>query len=327
MVERQPPGDASIRVGISSCLLGNPVRYDGGHKLDRWLRDTLGAFVEWVPVCPEVEYGLPVPREAMRLVGDPAEPRLVTIRSGVDHTAGMKAWAARRLEALSAADLCGFVFKSRSPSSGMRQVKVYPADGGPPAAAGVGIFARAFRERFPLLPVEDEGRLNDPGIRESFVERLFTLARWRAFLRGDGSAGGLVAFHTDHKLLVLAHSPRHYTALGRLVAAAGSRGRRPAAALLDEYLATLLDALRLVATPGKNANVLQHAAGYFKRLLSAEEKAELEEVIGAHRRGLLPLVVPMTLLAHYTRLYAEPYLARQHYLHPHPRELMLRNHV
>ena len=327
MATKRPPGDVTIRVGISSCLLGNPVRYDGGHKLDRWLRDTLGAFVEWVPVCPEVEYGLPVPREALRLVGDPAEPRLVTSRSGADHTAGMKAWAARRVEALAGEGLCGFVFKSRSPSSGLRQVKVYPPGGGAPAATGIGIFARAFREGFPLLPVEDEGRLNDPGIRESFVERLFTLARWRAFLRDDGSAGGLVAFHTDHKLLVLAHSPRHYAALGRLVASAGSRGRRPAGALLDEYLATLLEALRLVATPGKNANVLQHAAGYFKRLLSADEKAELDEAIGAHRRGLVPLVVPVTLLAHYTRSYAEPYLARQHFLHPHPRELMLRNHV
>lgn len=327
MADDRAPDDARIRVGISSCLLGNAVRYDGGHKLDRWLRDTLGAFVAWVPVCPEVECGLPVPREAMRLVGDPGDPRLVTIRGGVDHTGRMRAWAKRRLEALAGEDLCGFVFKSRSPSSGVRQVKVYPADGGAPAATGVGIFARAFRERFPLLPVEDEGRLNDPGIRESFVERLFTLARWRRFRAGDGGAGGLVAFHTDHKLLVLAHSPRHYSLLGRLVAAAGAGGRRPAAALLDEYLATLLDALRLVATPGKNANVLQHAAGYFKRLLSAEEKAELDEVIGAHRRGLLPLVVPLTLLAHHTRIYGEPYLARQHFLHPPPPELMLRNHA
>lgn len=168
--------DSPPRVGISSCLLGNPVRYDGGHKLERFLRDTLGTFVTWVPVCPEVEYGLPVPREALRLVGDAADPRLVGVRTGVDHTAAMKAWAARRLDELAGEDLCGFVFKSSSPSSGMRQVKVYPPGGGAPSAAGVGVFARAFMERFPHLPVEDEGRLCDPAIREGFIERLFVLA-------------------------------------------------------------------------------------------------------------------------------------------------------
>jgi len=318
---------SAIRVGISSCLLGSPVRFDGGHKLDRYLRDTLGAFVDWVPVCPEVECGLPVPREALRLVGDPRDPRLVTARTGVDHTAGMKAWAARRLDALEREDLCGFVFKSRSPSSGMRQVKVYPPEGGVPKPAGVGIFARAFIERFPLLPVEDEGRLNDPQLREGFIERLFVVSRWKRYRRDDGTAGGFVAFHTEHKLLVLAHSPKHYAALGKLAAGAGAQGRRPPAALLDAYLGTLLEGLRLVATAAKHANVLQHAAGYFKRLLSPDEKAELGEAIESHRRGLIPLVVPVTLLAHYTRVYGEPWLARQHYLHLQPRELMLRNHV
>jgi uncharacterized protein YbgA (DUF1722 family) len=209
----------------------------------------------------------------------------------------------------------------------MRQVKVYGREGAAPTHTGVGVFARALMERFPLLPVEDEGRLNDAGLRESFIERLFVHARWKAYLRDDGSAGGLVAFHTEHKLLVLAHSPRHYTELGRIVAGAGGRGARPAPALLERYFATLLAGLRLVATAPKNANVLQHAAGYFKRLLTREEKAELADLIDAHRRGLLPLVVPLTLLAHYSRIYGEPYLARQHYLHPQPRELLLRNHA
>jgi len=319
--------DTAIRVGISSCLLGNSVRYDGGHKLDRYLHDTLGAFVAWVPVCPEVEYGLPIPREALRLAGDPADPRLLTSRSGIDHTAGMKAWAARRLDALESEELCGFVFKSRSPSSGMRQIKVYPPEGGVPSTTGVGIFARAFMDRFPLLPVEDDGRLNDPALRESFIERLFVVARWKTYLREDGSAGGLVAFHTDHKLLLMAHSPKHYALLGKLVAGAGSHGSRPGAALLGDYLAKLLEGLRLAATTRKHTNVLQHTAGYFKRLLSAEEKVEIGEVIDAYRRGLVPLIVPVTLLAHYTRIYRDLWLARQHYLHPHPRELMLSNHV
>jgi uncharacterized protein YbgA (DUF1722 family)/uncharacterized protein YbbK (DUF523 family) len=319
--------ESPVRVGISSCLLGEPVRYDGGHKLERYLRDTLGAFVEWVPVCPEVEYGLSVPREALRLVGAPDAPRLVTARTGTDHTDGMRAWASRRLDALEGADLCGFVFKSRSPSSGMRQVKVYPLGGGVPSHAGTGIFARAFMERFPLLPVEDEGRLNDPRLREGFIERLFVVSRWKRYRRDDGSAGGLVAFHTEHKLLVMAHSPKHYAVLGKIVAGAGTQGRRPPAALLDAYLATLMEGVRLVATAAKHANVLQHAAGYFKRLLTPEEKAELAEVIDSCRRGLVPLIVPVTLLAHYTRRYREPYLARQHYLRPHPRELMLRTHA
>lgn len=167
----------ALRVGISSCLLGNPVRFDGGHKLDRHLRDTLGACVEWVPVCPEVECGFPVPREALRLVGDPGAPRLVTVRTGVDHTARMQAWAARRLEALESEALRGFVFKSRSPSCGLREVEVHPAGGGAPSHAGVGLFARAFTGRFPLLLVEDELRLGDPWVRERFVELLLALGK------------------------------------------------------------------------------------------------------------------------------------------------------
>ena len=162
----------AIRVGISSCLLGNEVRYDGGHKLDCSLRDTLGAFVKWIPVCPEVEYGLLIPREALRLVGDPADPSVVTICSGVDHTAGMKSWAAKRLDVLAGEGLCGFVFKSRSPSCGICRIRVTAHERGVPSDTGIGIFARAFMERFPLLPVEDEDRLNDQALRESFIERL-----------------------------------------------------------------------------------------------------------------------------------------------------------
>lgn len=174
--------DDAIRVGISSCLLGNRVRYDGGHKLDRYLWDSLGAIVEWVPVCPEVEYGLPIPREALRLVGNPGDPRLVTSRSGVDQTTGMKAWAQQRLDALERDELCGFVFKSRSPSCGLRGISIFPREDDVASAAGVGIFARAFTERFPLLPVEDDERLRDPALRERFVERLLVVARWKTHL-------------------------------------------------------------------------------------------------------------------------------------------------
>lgn len=312
-----------IRLGVSSCLLGAKVRYDGGHKLDRFLVDTLGRYVEYVPVCPEVECGLPVPREAMRLVGDPEAPRLVTSRTGADLTDRMLAWARERVERLAGEDLCGFVFKSGSPSSGMERVKVYSAQG-MPSKTGVGLFARAFLERFPLLPVEEEGRLNDPVLRENFIERLFALARWRETLARGKTRGNLVDFHTREKLLLLSHSTEHYRSLGRLVAHA--KEHEPAE-LFAEYQSLLLTALRLEATHKKNANVLQHCLGYFKGVLSADEKQELLEVIERYRTDLIPLIVPVILVNHYVRKYGEPYLGQQTCLNPHPVELRLRNHV
>jgi uncharacterized protein YbgA (DUF1722 family)/uncharacterized protein YbbK (DUF523 family) len=312
-----------IILGISSCLLGNPVRYDGGHKLDHFLTDTLGNYVAWVPVCPEVESGLPVPREAMHLVGDPEAPRLVTIRSGVDHTARMRKWAKKKVAELEQEDLCGFVFKSRSPSSGMRGVKIY-TEAGMPNTTGSGIFAHAFMKHFPLLPVEDEGRLHDPALRENFIERVFVYRRWQEYIKEDGSLGGLVAFHSDHKYLIMAHSQKHYSALGKMVAGAKKMRRNE---LHANYIGLLLEGLQLLATPKKNTNVLQHMAGYFKDTLSADEKKELLEVISNYHDGLVPLIVPVTLLRHYVRKYKEDYLRRQFYLNPHPLELMLRNHV
>ena len=314
---------SKISLGISSCLLGNPVRYDGGHKLDHFLTDTLGQYVDWVPVCPEVECGLPVPREAMHLVGDPEEPRLVTIRTGADHTTRMKRWAKKRTGELEKEELCGFVFKSRSPSSGMRGVKIYNEAGGA-YTTGSGIFAQAFMRRFPLLPVEDEGRLHDPALRENFIERIFVYWRWQGYIKEDSSLNGLVAFHTDHKYLIMAHSQKHYTGLGKMVAGAKSLRR---VELHAHYLGLLMEGLKLLATPKKNTNVLQHMAGYFKDKLPAEEKKELQEVIASYHDGLVPLIVPVTLLKHYVRKYTEGYLDRQVYLNPHPLELMLRNHV
>jgi uncharacterized protein YbgA (DUF1722 family)/uncharacterized protein YbbK (DUF523 family) len=320
------PANASrdrICLGVSACLLGQKVRYDGGHKLDHFLCDTLGQYVEFVPVCPEVECGLPVPREAMRLVGDPGAPRLVTSRSGVDLTDRMLAWAEKRVRELAGEGLCGFVFKSGSPSSGMERVKVY-SEHGMASKNGVGLFAKAFMARFPLLPVEEEGRLNDPRLRENFIERIFTLKRWREALAGGRTRGALVSFHTRHKLLLLSHSTEFYRLLGRQVAHAKEHETD---ALFAEYQGLLLEALRLKTTPKKNANVLQHCMGYFKEVLSADEKRELLEVIDRYRAELIPLIVPVTLVNHYVRKYDEPYLREQTYLNPHPVELRLRNHV
>ncbi len=312
-----------IRVGVSSCLLGHNVRYDGGHKLDRYIRDTLGQYMSFLPVCPEVECGLGVPREAMRLVGEPDSPRLVTVRTGRDLTHQMLGWAQTRLDQLEQEGLCGFIFKSGSPSSGMERVKVY-GPGGMPSQRGVGLFARAFMERFPLVPVEDDGRLHDPKLRENFIERLFVMQRWRKLRESNQSASGLVQFHTQHKLLIMSHSPKHSAQMGKLVAEVGKAHLSP---VLENYEKLLMESLKLKATPAKHCNVLEHMLGYFKKELSSDEKQEMAEILNRFRKGQLPLIVPVTLMNHYVKKYKQPYLSRQLYLEPHPLELQLRNHV
>jgi uncharacterized protein YbgA (DUF1722 family)/uncharacterized protein YbbK (DUF523 family) len=313
-----------VRILVSGCLLGEKVRYDGGHKRDSFLVETLGPFVEWVRVCPEVDCGLPVPREAMRLVGDPECPRLVTNRTGIDHTDRMERWAKARLEQLSGLDLCGYICKKDSPSSGMERVKVYGAGGGIPAGTGAGIFTRRFMERFPRIPVEEEGRLADPVLREMFIERVFCLRRFRNLLARPLSRGALVDFHTDHKLLLLAHDRGLYEEMGRLVAGAKTL---PVGSLYRKYEEVFLSALARRTTPKKCADVLSHMMGYFRKMLSTDEKQEMIEVVDQYRRRLVPLVVPITLIRHYVRKYDVAYLARQRFLNPHPVELMLRNHV
>ncbi len=312
-----------IKFGISACLLGENVRYDGGHKLDRFLTDTIGQYVKYVPVCPEVECGLGVPRESMHLEGDPDSPCLVTTYSKQDMTERMIRWARKRITELEKEDLCGFIFKSNSPSSGMERIRVYN-EKGMPVKKGVGIFAKIFMDHFPLLPVEDEGRLQDPNLRENFIERIFTLKGWREVLAKKERRGIVVDFHTRHKLLILSHSPKHYQTMGKLVAMAKDLALKE---LYQQYQTLLMESLELKTTPKKNANVLQHMMGYFREQLSSDEKKELLEVIDHYREGYIPLVVPITLISHYVRKYDQPYLKEQIYLNPHPLELQLRNHV
>ena len=315
--------DEKIKLGVSACLLGQKVRYDGGHKRDRFITDTLSLYVEYVPVCPEVEYGLGIPREALRLVGDPSSPRLVTTKTHHDHTDRMLQYARKRVIELSKENLCGFIFKSKSPSSGMERVKVYN-EKGMPLNKGVGLFARVFMEHFPLIPVEEEGRLHDPKLRENFIESIFTLKRWREAIAGKMRLNTLVDFHTRHKLMIMSHSPKHYRSMGKLVA----EGKQyPLGELLSIYESILMEAMKLKTTIKKNINVLQHIMGYFKKQLSKDEKQEILEIIGNYRNGDLPLIVPVTLMNHYVRKYEEPYLSRQFYLKPHPIELHLRNHA
>ena len=276
-----------IRLGISACLLGEPVRFDGGHQWDRFITDTLGQYVEFVPVCPEAECGLGVPREAMRLVGDPEAPRLVTVHTKIDLTERMQTWARKRVEELEQEDLRGFIFKSKSPSSGMERVRVYNETGqGSPVTRGVGMFARIFMEHFPLLPVEEEGRLHDLALRENFIERIFVFQRWRELLAAKPKLGDLVAFHTRHKLLIMAHSPNHYRELGRLVARAKEV---PAQELYEDYQSRLMEALRLKTTPKKNTNVLAAPDGLFQE---GPDRRRKTGIAGSHRALLSRLRPP-----------------------------------
>ena len=315
--------ETKIKLGVSSCLMGNAVRYDGGHKRDRFLTDTLGQYVDFVPVCPEVETGLSIPREAMRLVGDLNHPRLLTIRSRIDLTERMVVWAQERVKELEKENLCGFIFKSDSPSSGLERVKVYDQNG-VPVKKGVGLFARVFIDHFPLLPVEDEGRLHDPLLREIFIESIFVWKRWREMSEQNRSKGGLVDFHSRHKLLIMARSPKQYQILGQWVAQGKGVSLDD---LLLQYQEMLSSALRQKPTNKKNANVLQHILGYFKKDLTPDEKQEALEGIENYAQGLVPLIVPVTLMNHYVRKYQQPYLKDQYYLNPHPLELQLRNHA
>lgn len=312
-----------LKLGVSACLLGQNVRYNGGHTRDHFITDTLSQHVDYVPVCPEVECGMPIPREALRLVGDPENPRLMTSKTGKDLTEQMKVWAEKRLDQLEAENLCGFIFKSASPSSGMISVKVY-TEQGMPSKRGKGLFAKMFIDRFPLLPVEEESRLHDPVLREDFIERIFVYRRWLDLLSQKKSRSGLIDFHTRHKLLIMAHSPTHYREMGKLLADAKAYDITQ---LFDTYAQELHGALNLRATVRKHINVLMHIMGYFKKQLSPDEKQEILEIFDQYKQNFLPLIVPVTLLNHYVRKYDQPYLKSQVYLNPHPAELGLRNHA
>lgn len=314
---------APIRIGISACLLGEPVRHDGGHKHDRFLTDTLGRFFEWVSICPEVEVGMGTPREAIHLLRDGSQIRLVGTRTRTDHTDTMRKYARHRVRQLSALDLSGFILKKNSPSCGLERVRVHD-DKGPVTQTGRGLFAAELADQLPNLPIEEEGRLREPRLRENWIERVFAYHRLQALWAARWRIGDLIALHTSHKLLLLAHSPRAYQELGRLVAAAQPPPRRD---LREQYEREFMAALTTPATRGRHANVLQHMVGHFRRQLDDASRCELADAIDDYRRGLMPLIVPITLIAHYARLYDVTYLKGQAYLNPHPKELALRHHV
>ena len=309
-----------LKIGVSACLLGQNVRYNGGHQLNHFIRDILGQYMEFVPVCPEVECGMPIPRETLRLVSSEEAPRLVTSRSGVDHTEQMQSWAEDKVRQLEQENLCGFIFKKDSPSSGLYRVKVY-SEQGMPRNIGIGMFAQAFTRHFPLLPVEEDGRLNDGRLRENFIESVFVFKHFRDLMTAPPSRGALVDFHTRHKLLLLAHSEEKYRQMGRFIADIP----KPIDEAYSRYSLLLAEAMRARTTAKKHCNVLLHVLGYFKKELSADEKQEVLEQIEAYHRGDVPLIVPITLLNHYVRKLDQPYLRDQYYLHPHPLDLRLRS--
>jgi uncharacterized protein YbgA (DUF1722 family)/uncharacterized protein YbbK (DUF523 family) len=315
--------EAPVRIGVSACLLGQQVRFDGGHKRDAFLIGTFGKFVEWVPVCPEVEMGLGTPRETLRLERRAGAIHFVMPKSGIDHTEGMRTYAERRVRELEKEELSGYVLKKDSPSCGMERVRLYDLSS-VPARTGRGLFAEALLRHFPDLPVEEEGRLGDMKLRENFVQRVFAYHRLKAFFALRFSLGGLVIFHTAHKLLLMSHSPAAYQHLGRLVAGAKDVPREE---LRARYRQELMSALSVVATTRRHVNVLQHMLGYFSRDLEDGAREELVGLIEDYRKGVVPLVVPLTLIRHHVRRLSVPYLRGQIYLEPHPRELMLLNHV
>jgi uncharacterized protein YbgA (DUF1722 family)/uncharacterized protein YbbK (DUF523 family) len=312
-----------IRIGVSMCLLGEKVRHDGGHKRDQYLTHTLAEFFEWVPVCPEVEVGMGTPREAIHLVQLSGEVRLVGRQSGADHTDAMRSYARRRVEQLASQNLSGYILKKDSPSCGLDRVRLHHGHGRV-TRSGRGLFAAALADRFGNLPIEEEGRLCDPRLRENWIERVFAYHRLQMLWATRWRVGDLVAFHTSHKLVLLAHSPQAFQQLGRLVAASKTL---PRGELRECYEREFMAALTKLATRGRHTNVLQHMVGYFRDQLDDASRRELLGCIEDYRRSLVPLIVPITLVAHYVRRFDVEYLKGQVYLNPHPKELALRNHV
>lgn len=311
-----------IIVGISSCLLGEKVRFDGGHKRDNYICDFLADYVDFLPICPEVGMGMTIPRPAIRLIGDPDNPRLVEVKNNnIDYTELMQNYAHQTMPALQT--ISAYILKSNSPSCGWKRVKIYQ-EGARTSMAGQGVFAQVLQASYPDLPIEEEGRLNDPRLRENFIERLFIYHEWQELFTDGLTAAKLVDFHTRHKLTLMAHHPAKAKMLGQKIAKIDAENLDQIAV---DYRRDLMEITTFMATPKKHANVLQHCLGYFKSKIDAKDKQELLKAIDDYRIGLLPLIVPITLLKHHLNHHEQPYLNKQSYINPYPAALMLRNHI
>lgn len=311
------------RIGISACLLGNPVRFNGGHKESRLCSETLAQHFEFVPVCPEVAIGLGTPREPIRLVGDVDAPRAVgTVRPELDVTDALSAYGRQIAEQLH--DISGYILMQKSPSCGMERVKVYAANGHTLPGGGTGVFAQALMQARPDLPIEEDGRLNDAVLRENFLTRVYAYADWQRLLQTGLSRRAIVDFHSRYKYQLMASNPLDYKALGRRVAALAEHALEDFA---PGYFSQLMRALKKPATRGTHCNVLLHLSGYLKDALGSDDRRELRRLIDQYREGVIPLVVPLTLLKHHFRRHPDHYIARQAYLQPHPETLSLRNGI
>jgi uncharacterized protein YbgA (DUF1722 family)/uncharacterized protein YbbK (DUF523 family) len=308
-----------IPIGISSCLLGQQVRFDGGHKRDSYITGTLSKYFEFYPFCPEVGIGLGTPRPALRLVKMDDTFRCIgTKGSGIDVSDQLREYAGQQKDRL--ANLCGYILKKDSPSCGMERVKVYSND--MPHRIGVGIYAQAVIRNNPLLPVEEEGRLGDPALRENFIQRVYVLHRWRELMEQGLNPSNLTRFHARHKLIIMSHD--NYIDLGRLLA---STTKLNMVEVANSYIVQLMAVLKKRATRKSHVNVLQHIMGYLKKDLDSSDKFELCEMIERYRNGEVPLIVPITLLKHHFRKYPDPYIEDSYYMSPYPVELRLINEL
>lgn len=319
-------GDQSgekIKVGVSSCLLGEKVRWNGDHKKHVYVYDMLSPYFDWVTTCPEVEIGMGILRETVYLEGSVEATRMIGEKTKTDWTRRMRAYSEKRGRELSKLGISGYIFKKNLPSCGLMRVKVYLAKR-MLAGQGRGLFAGEVVRQNPWITLEEEGRLSDAGLRENFIVRVFGYHRLQSLFKAKFSMAALVRFHTMEKFLLLAHSRKYYDELGRLVA--GAKGRPPAE-VRRNYTELYMRALSFKATTKKNVDVLMHMLGFLKKEISKEEKSDILETIKDYHRRLVPLVVPLTLLGHYVRKHQVRYLVDQVYLNPHPKELMLRNHI
>ncbi len=313
-----------IKIGVSSCLIGEKVRWNGDHKQNYYVREVLAKYFEYVSVCPEMEVGMGVPRETVALYGNLQNPRMISKKTQADWTKTMKHYSKNRISSLAHDQLCGYIFKSKSPSCGLGRVPIYAEFGSNKVRHGAGMFSKEFTNKYPLIPTEDEGRLNDPNIRENFIVKVFCFSRLQTLFKKNFSIGALVRFHTQHKFLLLAHSRNHYDLLGQLVAKSKSLNKKD---LKVKYGKTFMETLNFKATTKKNTDVLLHMMGFLKKILTKGEKEDILNTIQDYRIELVPLIVPITLIRHQVNKHNIEYLKEQTYLNPHPKELMLRNHV
>lgn len=312
------------KLGISACLMGAEVRYNGGHKESHLCTRTLSEYFDFVPVCPEVAIGLGIPRETIRLVGDAEQPQAVgSVSHELNVTTELAAYGEQMATELN--DICGYIFMQKSPSCGLERVKVYRENGAPVDGGGTGIYAKAFCARHPNLPVEEDGRLNDAVLRENFITRVFAYAAWQTLLQEGLSRHSLIAFHSRYKYQLMASNPEQYKVLGTLLGNLGQHDDLPE--LAARYFTELMAALKKCATRGTHTNVLQHLSGYLKQSLGSADKQELQQLISQYHQGVVPLIVPLTLLKHHFRQHPDPYVALQVYMQPHPENLSLRNAI